>query len=110
MKAALPKVQSGTMAATAASFCARSPRTPSYFAGSLRNGATTPKPAARKADANQNPEKELAPVSKIRISCGSQGLDRDDPRHRLERAGDLRRDLEATGQLDLDLSAAIEHQ
>src|SRR3954470_18744792 len=33
-----------------------------------------------------------------------------DARHRLDRAGDLRRDIEAAGQLDLDLGVLGQHQ
>ena len=41
---------------------------------------------------------------------GLHRLDRHHARHRLDGAGDLRRDLEAAGQLHLDLGALRQHQ
>src|SRR5687768_5378698 len=43
-------------------------------------------------------------------TCGLRRLHLNHARHGLDGAGDLRRDLEAAGQLDLDLGTVAEHQ
>src|SRR5689334_16701493 len=44
------------------------------------------------------------------FAAGLKRLDGDNAGHRLDGAGDLRRDLEAAGQLDLDLAAVLQEQ
>src|SRR5262249_2067998 len=55
--------------------------------------------------------RSLSPeVESVRGSPALHCLDFDDARHRLDGAGDLRRDLVAAGKPDLDLGAGIEQQ